>query len=106
MKPIMLLFALSFVSPSVGAQSLDAGKQVALQCQACHGIDGMAKMPETPHISGQPSSYLVKSLADFKSKKRQHEVMTVMAGMLNEKQIADVAAWYASQEIVLKATNK
>jgi cytochrome c553 len=106
MKPLILLFAVSCASLNLSAQSIEAGKQVALQCQACHGMDGMAKMPETPHLSGQPSSYLSKSLTDFKSKKRQHEVMTVMAGMLNDKQIADVAAWYASQEIVLKAANK
>ena len=45
---------------TVLAGDLKAGRQKALQCQACHGLDGLAKIPGAPHIAGQVEDYLVK----------------------------------------------
>jgi cytochrome c553 len=47
---------------SATAGDVKAGRQKALQCQACHGLDGMAKLPETPNLAGQNEAYLVKAL--------------------------------------------
>jgi cytochrome c553 len=78
-----------------------AGRRKALACQTCHGLDGMAKLPDAPHIAGQPEPYLVKSLNDYRSGARQHEMMTIAVKELSDADVADLAAYYASIEITV-----
>jgi len=73
-----------------------AGKNVAGQCRTCHGIDGYAKIPIAPHIGGEPAPYIRSQLTAFRDGTRTHEMMSVVAKMLTDQQIADVAAWYSS----------
>lgn len=72
-----------------------AGRQKALQCQGCHGLDGRAKVPGAPHIGGQVKEYLAKSMRDYKSGARKDEVMAVVARQLSDQDIEDLAAYYA-----------
>jgi cytochrome c553 len=78
-----------------------AGRKKAMMCQTCHGLDGMAKQPNTPHLSGQVESYLVKSLMDFKEGLRANEQMSVVIQTLKDEDIADLAAYYASIKITV-----
>jgi cytochrome c553 len=78
-----------------GAEDAAAGRQKALQCQGCHGLDGRAKVPGAPHIGGQVQEYLVKSMRDYKSGARKDEVMTVVVRQLSDQDIEDLAAYYA-----------
>ena len=80
-----------------------AGRQKALQCQACHGLDGLAKIPGAPPIAGQVEEYLVKSLNDYKTGARKHEMMTVVMQNLAQQDIEDLAAYYASIAIEVKS---
>jgi cytochrome c553 len=104
--PVRLALALAFVAamslPSVAADA-KAGRQKALQCQACHGLDGLAKIPGAPHIAGQVEDYLVKSLTDYKTGARKHEMMTVVMQNLEQRDIEDLAAYYAAIEIEVKS---
>ena len=72
-----------------------AGKQKALQCQTCHGMDGLSKLPEAPNLAGQVEVYLAKALGDYKSGERKNDMMSVVAPALSETDIADLAAFYA-----------
>jgi len=72
-----------------------AGRQKALQCQGCHGLDGLAKVPGAPHIGGQVKEYLIKSMRDYRSGARKDEVMAVVVRQLSEQDIEDLAAYYA-----------
>ena len=72
-----------------------AGKKIAGQCRTCHGIDGYARIPIAPHIGGEPASYLHDQLTAFRDGTRTHEMMSVVARMLTDEQIDDLAAWYA-----------
>lgn len=85
------------------AGDVAAGKARVGQCATCHGADGIAKMPDAPNLAGQNEAYLVKSLQDYRSGARQHEVMSVMAKGLSERDIADLAAYYSSIAITVKA---
>lgn len=87
--------------PSAPAQAGDAraGRQKAIACQACHGLDGLSKNPEAPNIAGQIESYLVKALQDFRSGARSNETMAIVAKGLSDGDIADLAAYYASIQI-------
>ena len=102
------LSALIMVSAALAAGALPAwagdaaaGRQKALQCQACHGLDGISKIPDAPHIAGQVEAYLVKAITDYKAGERKNEMMSVVAPNLSDDDIADLAAYYASIEITV-----
>ena len=76
-----------------------AGRAKAAVCTACHGQLGLSQMPDAPHLAGQPEIYLAEQLKAYRSGKRSHEVMNVVAKGLADADIADLAAWYASIEV-------
>lgn len=87
---------------SLAAGDPKAGRKKALQCQTCHGLDGVSKLPEAPHLSGQVETYLVKALNDYRSGARANEMMSLVASPLSDSDIADLAAWYASIEVTVQ----
>ena len=66
-------------------------------CTACHGDDGVARAPGTPHLGGQDRQYLERALSDYRSGKRQHVPMTSLANALQPADVRALAAWYAAQ---------
>ena len=95
------LAALAITAWPQGTEAADAaeGRKKARQCQTCHGIDGIAKIPIAPHIAGENEIYLITQLKAFRSGKRTHEIMSVIAKDLSDEDMADLAAWYASIKI-------
>ncbi|SAL53457.1 cytochrome c class I [Caballeronia sordidicola] len=91
-----LLLAAAWPGRAAFAGDVQAGRAKAVQCQACHGIDGLSKIPDAPNLAGQTEEYLVKALNDFKSGARQNEMMTMMAKPLSDTDIANLAAYYHS----------
>lgn len=91
--------------PVWSADSTDpmAGKAKAAQCFACHGPDGVAKVPDAPNLAGQNESYMVKALNDYKSGARKHEVMSMMTRNLSAADIKQLASYYSSIPITVKA---
>ena len=100
-RAIAAAFALAVASSPASADAA-AGRAKAQACATCHGASGLAVMPNTPHLAGQPEPYLVEQLKAYRSGKRAHEVMGVVAKPLTDGDIADLAAWYASIEIVIR----
>jgi cytochrome c553 len=98
-----LLIALAMLSSAAGAPAeagdVAAGRRKALQCQACHGLDGLSKLPDAPHLAGQPERYLVKSLDEYRKGRRSNEMMTLAVKDLSDQDIADLAAYYAAIEV-------
>ena len=83
-------------SPAGDAQ---AGKARAAVCAGCHGPDGNSAAPMFPKLASQDPAYIRKQLQDFKSGARQSAQMQPFAAQLNPQDIANVAAYYASQKI-------
>jgi cytochrome c553 len=77
------------------AQDAAAGRQKAVQCQACHGLDGLAKIPGAPHLAGQVQEYLVTAMRDYRSGARKNEMMTVAMRQLTDDDIEELASYYA-----------
>jgi cytochrome c553 len=99
---ITLLVALAFGTASATAADLNAGAAKAKEvCQACHGLDGNSQMPDYPKLGGQQPDYLAKALRDYKSGLRKNAIMAGFAGTLSNKDIENLAAYYASQPPVL-----
>jgi len=91
---------LAFAAASLAsAGDAKLGRQKAAGCQLCHGIDGIAKMPMAPNLAGESEMYLETQLKAFRSGKRQHEIMSVVAQTLSDEDIANLAAWYSSIKI-------
>jgi cytochrome c553 len=97
----ILFYSIAAV-PSLATGDSKAGRKKALECQTCHGLDGVSKLPEAPNLSGQVETYLVKALNDYKSGARTNEMMSLVAAALSDGDIADLAAWYASIEVTVQ----
>lgn len=67
-------------------------------CHTCHGLHGVGDSSGAfPRLTGQASWYLYKQLKDYASGARQNDVMSPIARALTDRQMQDVAAFYASQ---------
>lgn len=94
---ISLIISVGLIS-AAQAGDADAGKSKAATCGACHGADGNSFAPNFPKIAGQGERYLVKQITDIKNGDRQVPEMLGFVMGLSETDIADLAAFYASQE--------
>jgi cytochrome c553 len=83
----------------VHAGDVMAGRQKAQMCQACHGTDGLSKVPEAPNIAGQVETYLVTQLKAFKAGTRKNESMSVVVSTLSDQDIENLAAYFAAIEV-------
>jgi len=92
-----LMLSLGLVA---GAEAGDAaaGKKIAAACGACHGADGNSPAPTFPKIAGLGEKYLLKQLQDFKSGARNNAIMAGQVAALSDGQMADLAAYFASQK--------
>jgi cytochrome c553 len=72
-------------------------------CAVCHGLDGVAKIPEAPNLAGQSENYLIEQITAFQSGERKNEMMSVVVQDLSETDIENLAAYYSGIEISVKA---
>lgn len=84
----------------------EAGQQKSAVCAACHGPDGNSPLDMYPKIAGQHESYLFKQLKDYKlaaetggEQGRADPIMQGQVMMLSEQDMADLAAFFAAQEM-------
>jgi cytochrome c553 len=101
MKNIVLLLGLT-LGLAQTAFSADvkgdaaAGKDKAVACGACHGVDGNSAVPTFPKLASLGEKYLLKQMVDVRDGARS---IPTMAGQLDGKSdqdLADMAAYYAS----------
>jgi cytochrome c553 len=86
---------------AASAADAAAGRAKAKACQTCHGIDGLAKQPNVPHLAGESDIYLIKQLKAFRDGERKDPQMSIMAKPLSDDDIANLAAWYSSITITV-----
>ncbi|MFR9720344.1 c-type cytochrome [Aeromonas diversa] len=83
-------------APSLHAADAAAGKEKAVVCAACHGVEGKAMIPGYPHLAGQSAQYTAKQLKAFRDGSRSDPLMAPLAKVLSDADIENLAAWYAS----------
>lgn len=77
-----------------------AGEAKAAACAACHGATGNdSLLPNVPKIGGQGERYLLKQLVEIKEGIRPVPLMEPVVAPLSEQDLADLAAFYAAQEL-------
>jgi cytochrome c553 len=95
---LFLAAAALAVCASAQAADVTAGAAKAKEvCMACHGMDGNSPSPEFPKIGGQYVDYLRKALRDYKAGTRKNAIMAGFAGALSDRDIDNLAEYYAKQ---------
>ena len=100
---VSLLLTLGITGAAVAAEGplkgdATAGQAKAAVCGACHGPDGNSPAPNFPKLAGQGERYLTKQLHDIKDGKRTVLEMTGLLTNLSDQDLADLAAYFASQK--------
>jgi cytochrome c553 len=101
---LMIATCAVMVTASVSAMAAgnaESGKAKATTCMACHGPDGNSPADTWPKLAGQMPEYITKQLHDFRAGLRSNEQMSPMAKPLSEQDIADLAAYFSSQQVKL-----
>jgi cytochrome c553 len=96
---LALAATVGWTSSALAAGSKEAGQAKAATCSACHGMDGNSLNPEWPNLASQHETYVVRQLAAFKSGQRQNLLMSPMALILSDEDMADLAAYFSSQAL-------
>ena len=65
-------------------------------CAPCHGMDGIAKDVEVPHLAGQNVVYLLNQMKAFRSGERKHKEMRWMSRHMTRDELEALAIYYAS----------
>ncbi|CAA9892433.1 Cytochrome c553 [Candidatus Methylobacter favarea] len=104
MKKRLLAFslALAFAGTSSIVQAegnINAGKEKAAACTACHGENGNSMVGTFPKLAQQHASYLQKQLQAFKDGSRNNPIMSPMAMALSAEDMVDISAYYAAQKV-------
>lgn len=102
---VMLLLA-GVVGGAQAAGDAAAGQAKSALCSSCHGPDGNSVNPIWPKLAGQDAGYLAKQLRDYKSAKRQDAIMAGMAMAVQDADIDDVTAYFASQATAASEASK
>lgn len=104
-----LLLVLLLSSASLPAAPVLRGDPVAgrdkadtERCLECHGSAGEGQGYSNgsdgkfARLDGQYPAYIVKQIEDFRSGRRQHEFMKMMAASISDADLADIAAYFGA----------
>ena len=97
----------AIASPALAQEgNAQAGKGKITACVACHGEAGNdSTLPNVPKLGGQSQKYMLKQLRDIREDVRPVPLMTAIVQNMSDQDLADVAAWYATQEAPLGAVD-
>ncbi|MDD5274062.1 MAG: c-type cytochrome [Methylovulum sp.] len=97
---LSLALALAGTSSALQATgNTEAGKEKSAACAGCHGELGNSVAATFPKLAQQHPAYLVKQLQAFKNGDRKDPMMSAIAMSLSDKDMADIAAYYAEHRI-------
>ena len=68
-------------------------------CVSCHGADGIGLAENVPNLAGETNIYIDTQLHAFRSGKRTHEIMSVIAAGMSDADIRSAADWYAAVKL-------
>ncbi|MDP1612471.1 MAG: c-type cytochrome [Sulfuritalea sp.] len=105
----LILAFLAYAPATLAAAPADisAGRTRSEACKNCHGADGNVADDTMPRLAGQVPQYLEKQLRDFRSSRRK-DCGSVGPGKpaLSDRDIADLAAYFASQPVAAKTARQ
>jgi cytochrome c553 len=100
---MLFVLAVALAAPSQAQTAGDAkaAEQSISMCAGCHSIPGyqtsFPRVYRVPKIGGQSAAYIQAALHAYARGERSHPTMDGIARTLSDKQIADIAAYYAER---------
>ena len=82
-------------APSGG--DVAAGAALSAVCSGCHGLHGVSADSVTPNLAGQDYKYLVGAIRAYRTTRKREKMRLYITG-LKDKDIQDIAAFYATQK--------
>lgn len=101
-KYALFILLISAVITSFAEDLSPGAVKAATACALCHGANGLATLPNAPNLAGQQAFYLTEQLTNYRSGKRQHEVMGYIAKNLTDVEITQLANWYNSIRVTVE----
>ncbi len=90
-----VLASLAVASGASAAGDVQAGKAKSRTCTVCHGAQGQGA-GQYAALAGRSEAEMVQALQDFKSGKRPGPTMKPLMSLLNDQDMANLAAYYSS----------
>jgi len=96
---VLALGLLGAVAAQASGNAAKGEEKAKAVCAACHGAHGESAGPDFPKLAGQPADYLEHALKHYKGGvRRKNAIMMGMVAGLSEQDMADLAAYFSSQE--------
>ncbi len=73
-----------------------AGEPLTAMCGGCHGARGISHDAATPSLAGQDAQYLIDAIKAYRKTRQNWGMQRYVAG-LGDKDINNIAAYYATQ---------
>ena len=116
LRALLAVFSTAVLaSGAQAAGSIDAGKEKAATCIACHGVDGNSANPQWPSLAGQGEAYMISTTAAFQvplgdngeviEGGRYDPVMTGQAINHTPEDLADLGAYFNAQTMAGKVAD-
>src|SRR3954452_24536748 len=95
---IATLLSATVLGPSAQAADIAAGKEKAGRCVGCHGEGGISQTENIPSLAAQPDQFIQWQLVFFRAGTRKNEQMQPIVEQLNNDDIRNLGAYFASLE--------
>jgi cytochrome c553 len=95
----LTLCCTALMSPAAAQGDVARGEKLAYTCLGCHGIEGYRNAYPSyrvPKLGGQKAAYLATAVRGYRDGTRAHPTMQAQASSLSDKDIDDLAAYFAS----------
>lgn len=86
-------------NPTSKQDAIQAGRERALLCKSCHGVDGNSAKPDVPNLAGQNAGYLLDQINQFADGSRKDYVMSQLAGNFSSEDKVNIAIFYNSMPV-------
>jgi len=90
---LAVITSLPLMSYAVGDAAV--GKVKSATCVACHGAEGVSPNDLWPNLAGQKQGYLIKQIKAFKDGSRSDPMMSPMAVLISDEDIANISAYFS-----------
>lgn len=103
MKNLLLTFLICAGFNAFADDLAEGRAKAEVACALCHGPTGVSMLPNAPNLAGQQAIYLSEQLRNYRSGKRQNEVMNMIAKSLTDSEITNLSAWFSSIKVTVEA---
>lgn len=90
----------------VSQAAVQRGKEKSTVCAACHAANGVSVIPANPILAGQHPDYIAQALQQYKNGTRNNAIMAGFAAGLSEQDMADLGAYFGSQDYLQPVIEK